>query len=174
MPTQQETFQQSVTHILEAVMFENWLRFYFIAEKNSDENKETSLIIAVPAKGMERIRKDYAHLWPMAENLNGQTADFEASRKAVCTFVLEHLDGKTIPKDTAGLVLESATFQAQLQLFNYWVQAHEEQLDAGFLEFSVWRSLFAEWRKSPEVNNLAEKLLLSGSASIEPTAETLQ
>ena len=33
MPEQQEQFQNAVWQVLEAVMFENWLRFYFISEK---------------------------------------------------------------------------------------------------------------------------------------------
>ena len=37
MPKEQEQFQQAVVSILEAVMFENWLRFYFIAEKADAE-----------------------------------------------------------------------------------------------------------------------------------------
>ncbi|MDR2574369.1 MAG: hypothetical protein LBC94_08545 [Desulfovibrio sp.] len=176
MPTQQETFQNSVAQVLEAVMFENWLRFYFITEKTEAApagNDPPPLFIAIPDKGMERIREDYAHLLPMAEALNGQEAGFEASRRAVCAFVLEHLDGKAIPKDTAGIVLESATFQTQLQLFNLWVQSHEAQLDENFLGFSAWRSLFAKWQQNTEVHSLAEKLLLSGGSPKE-TDKSLQ
>ncbi|MDR3319765.1 MAG: hypothetical protein LBS77_02205 [Desulfovibrio sp.] len=161
MPIQQETFRESVMQILEAVMFENWLRFYFIAEKtDATHSEDVPLFIAVPDKGMERIRKDYAHLLPMAEAINEKEADFKTSRRAVCTFVMEQLDGKTMSKNTAPIILESATFQAQLQLFNLWVQSHEAQLDENFLEFSTWRSLFAEWRKSPDVRSLEDKLLI--------------
>ncbi|MDR2055256.1 MAG: hypothetical protein LBQ10_05240 [Desulfovibrio sp.] len=168
MPAQQEAFQKAVTQVLEAVMFENWLRFYFIAQKDGDalgQDDGAPLFIAVPDKAMERIREGYAHLLPMAEAVNGQKADFETSRRAVCAFVLEQLDGKTMPRDMAGIVLESATFQAQLQLFNIWVQSHENQLDERFLDFAAWRSLFAKWRQSSEARILAEKLLVSGGMS---------
>ncbi|MDR2744061.1 MAG: hypothetical protein LBB66_02520 [Desulfovibrio sp.] len=165
MHAQRETFQKAVAQVLEAVMFENWLRFYFITRKDGDateQDDEGRLFVAVPDRGMERIRKDYAHLLPMAEAVNGRKADFETSRRAVCAFVLERLDGKTMPRDMVGIVLESATFQAQLQLFNAWVRAHEDRLDEGFLDFAAWRSLFAKWRQNPEVRDLAEKLLVSG------------
>ena len=33
MPTPQEEFQNAVLRILETVMFENWIRFYFLTEK---------------------------------------------------------------------------------------------------------------------------------------------
>ncbi|MDR3358669.1 MAG: hypothetical protein LBN96_07470 [Desulfovibrio sp.] len=165
MPAQQETFQGAVAQVLEAVMFENWLRFYFLTQKTDDASggdDGARLFVAVPDKGMERIREEYAHLLPMAEAMNGRKADFETSRRAVCAFVLERLDGKTIPGDMAGIVLESANFQTQLQLFNLWVQSHEDQLDERFLDFATWRSLFAKWRQSSEVRDLAEKLLVSG------------
>jgi hypothetical protein len=164
MPAQQEAFQMAVTQVLEAVMFENWLRFYFITQKAGDPSGQDDgapLFIAVPDKGMERIREGYAHLLPMAESINGREADFETSRRTVCAFVMERLDGKTMPRDMAGIVLESATFQTQLQLFNVWVQSHESRLDEKFLDFSTWRALFAEWRQNSEVRNLAEKLLIS-------------
>lgn len=67
MPEQQEQFQKSVLQVLEAVMFENWLRFYFIIEKPdapADENGEKPLLLAVPEKGMERIKEHYPHLLP--------------------------------------------------------------------------------------------------------------
>ena len=33
MPEPQSQFQSAVASMIEAVMFENWLRFYFISEK---------------------------------------------------------------------------------------------------------------------------------------------
>ncbi|MDR1777459.1 MAG: hypothetical protein LBR31_06485 [Desulfovibrio sp.] len=167
MPTQQKIFQDAVDQVLEAVMFENWLRFYFIAETpdvSADGDGASALRIAVPDKGMARIKEGYSLLSPMAEAMNGSEANFENSRRAVCTFVLERLDGKTMPRDTARLVLESATFQARLQLFNIWVQAHEDRLDEQFLEFSAWRSLFADWLQQDDVRAQAEKLLLGMAA----------
>ena len=58
MPQEQEQFQKTVDQVLEAVMFENWLRFYFISEKPdapAHEDGEAPLFMAVPVKGMERI-----------------------------------------------------------------------------------------------------------------------
>ena len=139
MPEQQEQFQNAVFQVLEAVMFENWLRFYFITEKPdapAGPDGEAPLFLAVPEKGMERIKELYPHLLPLAEDMNGREVDFETSRRAVCTFVLDNLDGKSLPKDMTSTIFESATFQVQMQLFNAWVQMHESQLDQGFLEFA--------------------------------------
>ncbi|GFH62909.1 MAG: conserved hypothetical protein [Candidatus Desulfovibrio kirbyi] len=151
MPQAQQQLQKSVAHILEAVMFENWLRFYFIAEgpdMRESADGHSSLVLRVSDKGMERIRADYSHLLPLAESLNGKDLDFEASRTAVCLFVTDHLDGTVMPKDSAAQVLASALFQDRLQLFNTWVQAHENVLDKTFLDFAAWRQLFAQWAES--------------------------
>lgn len=178
MPEQQEQFQKSVLQVLEAVMFENWLRFYFITEKTeapADENGEKPLLLNVPDKGMERIKELYPHLLPLAEAMNGKEVDFETSRRAVCTFVLEHLDGATLPRDAAAGIFESAAFQIQMQLFNAWVQMHENQLDQSFLEFGAWRKLFAQWRETPGARDLAERLSLAGrNVASTQAADTVQ
>ncbi|MBD5626765.1 MAG: hypothetical protein HDQ90_04640 [Desulfovibrio sp.] len=180
MPQAQKEFREAVEQALEAVMFESWLRFYFIEEvppepaKAGGDAAEAAdsaerLVIRVPEKGMARIKELYPHLLPLAESMNGHEVDFETSRRAVCTFVLGHLDGKTMPRDMAAVVFESATFQIQLQLFHTWLTMHEDQLDQGFQEFGAWRNLFAQWRATPSARELAEKLALAaqGRAAAE-------
>ena len=165
MPGEQQEFRDAVEQALEAVMFESWLRFYFIEElpAGSPENAEDGerLCIKVPEKGMARIKELYPHLLPLAESMNGHEVDFETSRRAVCTFVLGHLDGKTMPRDMAAVVFASATFQIGLQLFHTWLQLHEAQLDEGFQEFGAWRTLFAQWRATPGARELGEKLAVA-------------
>ena len=59
MPTPQEEFQNAVLRILETVMFENWIRFYFLTEKLDapvEEGAEKPLFVAIPEQGMQRIR----------------------------------------------------------------------------------------------------------------------
>ena len=177
MTKQQEQFQKSVMHVLEAVMFENWLRFYFITEipgAPPTADGRTPLFVAVPDKGMDRIKEDYTHLLSIAEDMNGKEIDFETSRRTVCTFVLEHLDGKVMSRNMAAVILGSAIFQAQMQLFNIWVQMYESRLDETFLEFGEWRNLFAQWRQSPGAREIAGKLLMSGQSAVGSAAETTQ
>ena len=164
MPTEQEQFQNAVASVIEAVMFENWLRFYFISEKPDtpvDENGQEVLFVAVPVKGMERIANLYPHLLPLAEEINGRQIDFETSRRAVCQFVLDHVDGKAMPRNMAGIVFDSTMFQVRLQLFNTWVQLHDDQLEKEFMDFGSWQSLFAQWRETSAAQELSEKLVLS-------------
>lgn len=183
MPEAQKEFHNAVEQTLEAVMFESWLRFHFIEElpaepavPGSGDAPEAAegehLCIRVPKKGMARIGELYPNLLPLAESMNGYEVDFEISRRAVCTFVLNQLDGKTMPKDMAAVVFGSATFQIQLQLFHAWLQMHEEQLDQGFQEFGAWRTLFNQWRTTPGARELAEKLALAtqGHAAAKSTS----
>lgn len=180
MAEERNEFHKAVEEALEAVMFESWLRFYFIEElpakdkgaedKGADAPEAGErLAIKVPEKGMARIAELYPNLLPLAESMNGHEVDFETSRRAVCTFVLSHLDGKTMPQDMAPVVFGSASFQIALQLFHTWLQLHEAQLDQGFQEFGAWRTLFAQWRSTPGARELAEKLALGaqGRAAAE-------
>ncbi len=148
MSQQSEAFAKGVETILEAVMFENWLRFYFISEK---PDQEDALFLAVPEQGMNKIKELYPNLLYLAELLNGKELTFESSRTALCTFVVTEVDGKLIPQNMSDMVFDSSTFQIELQLFNTWVQSHEDQLDEGFLEFGAWKNFFSQWRNTEEV-----------------------
>lgn len=175
--SQPKAFAQAVQHILEAVMFENWLRFYFITEKldlESESEDKEKLFIAVPEQGMQRMEELYPHLLPLAQDLNGKEIDFETSRSAVCTFVVTEVDGKRVPRNMSNMVFDSATFQTELQLFNTWVQAHEEQLDQGFMEFGAWRKLFSEWRASDQVKEWAAQMTAAGLQGTAPDKGTVQ
>ena len=159
-------FQLAVQQILEVIMFENWLRFYFISEL-----EEGSLALSVPEQGLARIREQYPQFMPLVEELKGKEISFELSRRAVCTFVVTQLDGKAIPVNMADLVLDSAGFQLEMQLFNSWVQGHEEQLDKNFLDFSIWKQLFTEWRHSGKVKDWAASLTSAGLAEQNTTTQ---
>ncbi len=173
MPKEQEQFRAAVDKMLEAVAFENWLRFYFITEMTEDgaaPDAEPRLFIIVPEKGMEKIAHDYPELLPLARELNNAEITFETSQMAVCGYIVQHIDGKYVPRDTAAGVMDSMAFQTQLQLFNTWVQLHEEQLEKDVIDFGTWLTLFGEWKATPAAENLAAKLALSGTASAS-TAE---
>lgn len=154
-------FQLATRQILDVIMFENWLRFYFISEPEGG-----GLALAVPEQGLTRIREQHPQFMPLLEELNGREISFESSRQAVCTFVATQLDGKAMPVNMANLVLDSDAFQLEMQLFNNWVQGHEEQLDKHFLDFSTWKRLFTAWRESDKVKVWAASL--TGAA--EPAA----
>lgn len=153
MPGEQEAFQKAVSEVLKVVIFENWLRFYFISEEDGG-----ALKIELPEKSIQKISELYPDFAPLAQTLNGKPIDLETSRAAVLTYVLNNLDGKKLKKGDAQSILSSSTFQNGLLLFNTWVQAHENQLDQHFLDFGTWLKLFEEWRSGPGGKELQEKL----------------
>lgn len=159
MPQEQEQFQKNVSTVLEAVMFENWIRFYFIKESGEkDEKGEDKLTISIPQKGMDKIKELYPQLLSLAEDVNGREASFETSRNAVCGYVLRELDGKTMQQGTSASIFDTRAFQTGTQLFNIWVQAYEEKLDQEFLEFGMWRRIFNDWRASEQGRELTAKI----------------
>ena len=159
MPEGQTQFQTSVARILEVVMFENWLRFYFIAPEADGED----LSLAIPEKGLARIRELYPHLYPLAAQLNGKKIDFETSRAAVLAHIAGEVGGDGPEHYEIAQILQSATFQARLQMFHAWEQLHEDQLDQSFLEFGAWRNLFAKWQTTPAAQELEKKYLSAAS-----------
>lgn len=162
-----QDFHDAVSRMLEVVMFENWLRFYFIAEEND------KLVIRLPKKSMEQLRARYASLYGLAEDLNGLEIDHQTSLRSVCMFVAKEIDGRAMSEDLIARVLDSPQFHIELQLFGSWVQAHEEQLDEHFLEFKSWREKFSAWEQTPEVRqyvkDLMEKMLLAQAEAPETT-----
>lgn len=158
MPQEQENFQDAVRQILDVVIFENWIRFYFITEDDKSEDENGNLRIEIPEKSMEKIKELYPDFFLLAEGMNHHNVDFNTSMRAVLTYVLDNLDNKKMPRDMAQTVFSSATFQIRLQLFNVWVQSHEEQLDSHFLDFNTWRKLFEKWSEEPPAKKLAETI----------------
>lgn len=141
-----DNFITAVQELCEVLMFENWLRFYFIAETENGD-----LIIQVPEAGMKRIEEMHPKLFPLAEGLNNEIITAESSQQAVCTHIAARIDGNTMREGLASTVFDSRTFHIEHQAFNVWVQSHEEQLDQQFLDFATWRALYAKWHNSEEV-----------------------
>ncbi len=145
-------FGKAVETISEVMMFENWLRFYFIAEEGD------KLYIRVPEQGLMRIRENHPALFSLVEEMNGKEVTPQVSRTAVCNHISSEVEGNSIKMGMGGRVFDSQTFQFEMHLFGTWVQSHEEQLDKGFLDFNTWKSLFADWKKSDKVREHIEEL----------------
>ena len=97
MPEEQERFHNAVAAMLNSVMFENWLRFYFLREDEVSEGKYV-LSIAIPEKALDRIRERFFEFYPMAEELNGRELTLDVSRSAVCNFIRDTYEGDLIPQ----------------------------------------------------------------------------
>ena len=172
MPEAQEKFQQAVKDVLSGVMFENWLRFYFISEVEGEKDAEGNpkLAIVIPEKGMEKIKELYPRMLSMAEDVNGKEASFATSQSAVCTWVACEVDGKSVQQGTSQALVDSKAFQTASTLFNIWVQAYEQQLDQQFLDFGQWVKLFETWRASDQGKDMEMKIEMqapTGSSQVQ-------
>ena len=149
------SFDNTIDRIVEVVMFENWLRFYFIAESEDSED----LMILIPDQAMAKIRSLYPGLADLAERLNNALITHDSSMREVCLFVASAIKASDEMLQKA---FSSNQFQMEAQLFNSWLQAHEAQLDAGFADFNSWQTMFGQWKQTPKVqeyiNSIEEKL----------------
>ena len=164
MTQEKDSMPDAAERILEAVMFESWLRFSFLEELPGEgPDAEPRLLIRLDDAARQRLAAQESHLLPLARLMDGQEASFENSREAVCRFVLEELEGRVIAQGTAAAVLDSQDFQFRLQLFNNWLQEQESILERTPHDFADWRIKFAQWRSRPDVS---EQTL----AAVSPTA----
>ncbi|MEZ0575829.1 hypothetical protein [Halodesulfovibrio aestuarii] len=145
-------FSKAVKSISEVLIFENWLRFYFISEE-----EDGKLFIRIPEKADMRIRENWPHIHSLADELNNKEITPETSREAVIVHVSTELDGNSMKAGMAERVFNSATFQFEMHLFSMWVEGHEAQLDQSFLDFGNWLSMYDEWKKSDKVKGYIEE-----------------
>ncbi|HJA78275.1 MAG TPA: hypothetical protein H9784_01705 [Candidatus Desulfovibrio intestinavium] len=142
-------------HILEAVMFESWLRFSFLEDMPdapAGPDGEPPLMVRLDEAARRHLAEKEAALLPLALMVDGREATFELSREAICRYVLEELEGKgVIPAGSAAEVLDSPAFQLRLQLFNNWLQEQESVLERAPHDFADWRIKFGQWRSRPDV-----------------------
>lgn len=140
-------FSEAVELALGAVIFENWLRFHFIREKDG------FAIISVPENGMALISELHPRYLPLAKILDGQPVVFERSREAVCRFAMQLLDSLDAEKKASGgsdlalAVFESRQFRLRLQNFSEWFGAAHKLLERGFTDFNRWLELFSAWER---------------------------
>ncbi|MDR2488532.1 MAG: hypothetical protein LBD42_03440 [Desulfovibrio sp.] len=159
-------FDEALSRIAQVVMFENWLRFYFISEEEGGK-----LLIRLPEKAMKKLRTCYAAFYGLAESLNNREIDHQTSINEVCLFVAAEIDGKGVSEQLIGQVFDSVEFQTELQLFSAWVQAHEEKLEDAFMEFTDWLARYAVWKQDEKVEAY-RKHLLSHMAGMDQEAST--
>ena len=162
-------FDQAVERIAQVVMFENWLRFYFIGEEEGGK-----LLIRLPEKAMEQLKARYGAFYGLAERLNNREVDHQTSINEVCLFVASEIDGRGLSEQMISRVFDSSQFQAELQLFGAWVQAHEEKLDENFMEFSDWLKQYTAWKQTDEVGAQRKNILSHMARFVSDSPKTAQ
>lgn len=148
-------FKKAKQALCEVLMFEHWIRFYFVKEK------ESKLSIDIPDEAMAYIRESHGHLTELAEKLNHAEIDYQSSRKTVCNFVGEKLDGAQFGADIVPKVLDDGDFKIEMYLFGLWLKGHETYLDEQTRPFCEWTEMFEGWRGMDEVQAYRTKLVTS-------------
>ena len=161
-------FDEAVNRITQVVMFENWLRFYFISEE-----KNGKLFIRLPENAMAQLKARYGAFHGLAERLNDREIDHQTSINEVCLFVAARIGGRGLSEQIVNQVFDSSPFQTELQLFSAWVRAHEEKLDERFIEFGDWLKQYELWKQTDEVEAYRKKII-SHFARLVPDSTTRQ
>jgi hypothetical protein len=161
-------FDGAVERVIEVVMFENWLRFYFIEEEGD------RLFIKLPEKSLEQIKKRYGTLHDLADRLNGKDLDHQTSMNEVCLFVANDFSARGLADDLPSRVFDSNAFMVEMQLFGSWVQTHEENLDETFLDFNSWQKMYHEWHGTDKVQEYRKKLIAENPIFSAANTETPQ
>jgi len=153
-----KTVKTAVKDIAEVVIFENWLRFYFVAQEEDDK-----LSLKVPEETMDEIKEKYEHLYPVAEQLNNAEIDYQRSQEVVCSFVAQQFDGSKYTTGTIPRAFDSSDLKIELHLFGLWQEAHQERLDQENLNFEGFYDFFSKWRDTDEVQSYKKKLKETGA-----------
>ena len=116
--------------LLEAVLFEQWIRFCWIAE-DADEG----YVVRIPEEALATIEKDFPHLQPLLLQLNNKPVDAALS----CEAVLDY--GRSQLGNSLDTVLASSDFQEQVGRFHLWLARRSEEPDLVCPSFAVWKKL---------------------------------
>ena len=162
-----DTFTHAVADIAEVFMFEQWLRHYFVVEK------EGKLYIEIPHDELKDIYAKEEHLGGLADMFNNSEISYEKCQATVCAFVGARYDGSKYGPDVISRSLDSKAFKIEMYVFGVWMKGHEQFLDAQRLPFSEWREMYAGWNTMNEVKEYRKKLMAGGGNPNEPATKSV-
>ncbi len=162
-----ENRKKAQAEISQVFRFEQWLRFYFV------EERDDKLFMSVPPERLEEIKASHPHLEELARIANGGEIDYQKSCDMVCAYVGAHIDG---PKHSTALVssiMDSKAFQVEMYLFGLWIKGHEDYLDEEQRGFGEWEDLYAGWKDTEQVRDYTRKLMESPPSASARDSDTL-
>lgn len=119
--------------VFEGIVFENWIRFYFMVEENED------LKIEIPVKEIKKIEASHPEFLALAQKMNGRNVDILLSRSAVLEYALGccHNDANILEA-----ILNDHDFQEESGIFGEWEKANELSLAKKEPDFGAWLALY--------------------------------
>ncbi len=155
MPEEKQWLPKAQTEIMDAIIFEQWIRFYFIDEmKTAGESKEAVLI---PNKAMERIHKRYGKLAFIAELLNYKPVHAPTSKAVIMAYIKMKLCGSVIPADCKLESCLDTSLAVRLRVFNLWVRQNITMLSKRSLAFDRWCNLFEAYLETDAGRKLQQE-----------------
>jgi len=139
---QQENFKKALKDVTDMCKFELWLRFYYI------QQNDHGLVLEIADSTMEHLKQEYPLLSGLAERLKSDTITPEKSQKILINYIGEKLDGIKYDAEFIPSVLNSKSFEAEMNAFHMWVNAHEEQLEQENMDFKEWMQFFEAWKRT--------------------------
>lgn len=148
----QQKFKQDLKDITDICKFEFWLRFYFVQEKDNQ------IYILIPEDIMEHIKKEYPFLSGLSLELNKEDITPEKSQNTIINYIGKTLDHSQADQTSIYSILNSKSFEVEMQIFHMWVEAHQDQLEESVLDFKEWMQLFEAWKRTEKGQNLLNQM----------------
>ncbi len=147
-----DQFKQALKEITDICKFEYWLRFYYMI-KEGDEHK-----LDIPESDVRTMEQDLPSLAGLAANLNKEIMTPEKSQQKLIEYIKSRLDGEKFDITRILSVLNSKSFQVEMQAFHIWVEAHEDQLEENPMNFPEWMQLFEAWKRTGKGQDVLQTL----------------
>jgi hypothetical protein len=147
-----DQFKQALKEITDICKFEYWLRFYYMI-KEGDEHK-----LDIPESDVHTMEKDLPSLAGLAANLNKEIMTPEKSQQKLIEYIKSRLDGEKFDITRILSVLNSKSFQVEMQAFHIWVEVHEDQLEENPMNFPEWMQLFEAWKRTGKGQDVLQTL----------------
>lgn len=147
-----EQFKQALKEVTDICKFEYWLRFYYMT-KEGDEHK-----LKIPESDIQSMEQDIPFLAGLAAKLNDEIMTPEKSQQKLIEYIQTRLDGERYDITRILSVLNSKSFQVEMQAFHIWVEAHEDQLEKNPMNFPEWMQLFEAWKRTGKGQDVLQTL----------------
>ncbi len=130
-PAVSDEMKQAMSVLVDAVIFEQWLRFSWI-----EEDEEGDFCVQIPEATVKELEADYPQYKGLIAQLNGTIVDADMACSAILGYAHATLGEHSMA------VLDHADFQNMVGNFHQWLNDNVEMLDQEPKNFDQWCDLF--------------------------------
>ena len=159
-----DQYASAVADIAQVFMFEQWLRHYFVVERDG------KLFIEIPQDDLTEIYAKHEGLGGLADMFNNGEISYEKCQAMVCAFVGARFDGIKYGPDVVSRTLDGKAFKIEMYVFGVWMKGHEAYLDAQKLPFAEWLEMYEGWKTLDQVKEYRRKLEAGGDDPNQPAS----